>query len=66
MLQSSSTYEHICGYVRMQIVCKCAELGTYEKMDIWYSVSSKADYVGVPLRFLRGDGEKSKHAYIAA
>lgn len=47
----------------MHIIFKCAEIGTYENMDIGYSVSSKADYVGVPLRVLRGDGEMFKHVH---
>lgn len=42
---------------------KRAELGTYENMDIGYIVSSKVDNVGVPLRSLRGDGEKLKHVH---
>lgn len=47
----------------MHIIFKCAEVGTYETMDIGYRVSSKADYVGVPLRPLRDGGEKFKHAH---
>lgn len=52
-----------CGYVRMHIIFKCAEIGTYENMDIGYSVSSKADYVGVLLRALRGNEEMFKHVH---
>ena len=47
----------------MHIIFKCAEIGTSENTDIGYSVSSKADYVGVPLGALRGDGEMFKHVH---
>lgn len=39
---------------------KCADIGVCENMDIGYSASSKTDYFGKPLRFLRGDAEKFK------
>lgn len=48
----------------MQIICKCAELGTCEKMGARSNASSKTDdSVGVPLRSLRGDVEKPKLVY---
>lgn len=50
----------------MYIIFKCAEVGTYETMDIGYRVSSKADYVGVPLRPLRDGGKSSNMPTIAA
>lgn len=50
----------------MQITCKCAKLRTYENLGISYIVSSKADYVGVPLRSLRGDVEKPHTSIICS
>lgn len=47
----------------MHIIFKQAEVGIYENMDIGYSVSSKADYVSIPLRSLRGDAERFKHVH---
>lgn len=52
-----------CVYVRIHIIFKCADIGVYENMGIGYSMSSKTDYFGEPLRFLRGDAVKFKRVH---